>query len=48
MDIFKTSEYRRALAESGALEVADRGAGWRMWWGGPWVATRIVSAVRSA
>ncbi|MEC3915014.1 hypothetical protein [Nocardia sp. CDC160] len=47
MDIFKTSEYQRALEEFGALEVRDRPVGWRMWWGGPWVASRIVTATRS-
>ncbi|WP_442790256.1 class I SAM-dependent methyltransferase [Nocardia sp. CDC153] len=47
VDIFKTSEYQRALEEFGALEVEDRSVGWRMWWGGPWVASRIVTATRS-
>lgn len=43
-DISKTDEYVQTLTAAGAAHVESRPAGWRMWWSGPWMATRIVSA----
>ncbi|MFI5783642.1 class I SAM-dependent methyltransferase [Nocardia sp. NPDC051570] len=43
-DIFKAREYREILAEAGAHDVTSRSLGWRVWWGGPWLPTKAVSA----
>jgi SAM-dependent methyltransferase len=45
VDISKVSEYRHQLLELG-LTSTDTKAGWRMWWSGPWMSTRIVTAER--
>lgn len=47
-DIRNLPEYRDTLAEAGALDITVRSLGWRMWWGGPWMATRVVSATAPA
>ncbi|RDI69471.1 class I SAM-dependent methyltransferase [Nocardia pseudobrasiliensis] len=43
-DISRAREYHRVLTESPAHDVTIRSLGWRMWWGGPWMPTRAVSA----
>jgi ubiquinone/menaquinone biosynthesis C-methylase UbiE len=45
-DMFSTGRYRDHLAELGMIEVARRGLGWRMWWSGPWLPTRLVTATK--
>ncbi|MEU7765153.1 class I SAM-dependent methyltransferase [Nocardia sp. NPDC049190] len=44
VDIGRTREYRTALAASGATALAGRPLGWQMWWGGPWMPTRALTA----
>jgi SAM-dependent methyltransferase len=39
-----TDEYAATLEGLGASDVATRDLGWRYWYGGPWGATRLVSA----
>lgn len=48
LDISKTHEYERRLAELGAADLTSRDAGWRVWWSGPWMASRIVTAGKPA
>ncbi|WP_167473554.1 class I SAM-dependent methyltransferase [Nocardia arthritidis] len=48
VDVFHTREYQTALELLGATAVSSRSAGWRMWWGGPWITTRIVTATAPA
>ena len=43
-DLRATDEYRRHLAALGMTDVQRRNLGWRMWWSGPWLATRLVTA----
>jgi SAM-dependent methyltransferase len=43
-DIWATRHYRAQLAKLGMIDIDRRGLGWRMWWSGPWLATRLVSA----
>jgi ubiquinone/menaquinone biosynthesis C-methylase UbiE len=43
-DIFSAPEYRARLGALGLQAVEQRNLGWRMWWGGPWVPTRLVTA----
>jgi SAM-dependent methyltransferase len=45
-DIWATGRYPAHLSEVGMIEVARRGLGWRMWWSGPWLPTRLVSATK--
>lgn len=45
-DISKTREYERRLRALGARTMTVHPAGWRMWWSGPWMSTRILRAVK--
>ena len=39
-----TADYAKTLEAAGLVEVRSRGLGVRFWYGGPWAATRLVSA----
>jgi hypothetical protein len=43
-DFRSTAEYAARLREIGFTEVRQRGLGWRFWYGGPWTATKLVTA----
>jgi SAM-dependent methyltransferase len=45
-DIWATGRYRARLVELGMTDVARRGLGWPMWWSGPWLPTRLVTATK--
>ena len=45
-DILATDEYRLRLTQLDMANVARRGLGWRMWWSGPWLPTRLVTATK--
>jgi arsenite methyltransferase len=45
-DLMSTRHYQNYLTKLGMLAVARRSLGWRMWWGGPWLATRLVTATK--
>jgi arsenite methyltransferase len=45
-DLRWTGVYRDRLVSLGMTDVTVRNLGWRMWWGGPWVPTRLVTARR--
>ncbi len=45
-DIWATSRYCTRLSELGMGDVRRRSLGWRMWWSGPWMATRLVTATK--
>jgi hypothetical protein len=45
-DIQATGRHQERLAKLGMNDVARRGLGWRSWWGGPWGATRLVTATK--
>lgn len=47
-DIRATRQHEAQLGKLGMSEVARRRLGWRFWWGGPWGATRLVSATKPA
>lgn len=49
-DIKKASDYAEQLADpsSGMTAVEQRDLGWRFWYGGPWVATTLVTATKPA
>jgi ubiquinone/menaquinone biosynthesis C-methylase UbiE len=43
-DIRGTRHHEAQLARAGMSDVTRRRLGWRFWWGGPWAATRLVTA----
>jgi ubiquinone/menaquinone biosynthesis C-methylase UbiE len=43
-DIRGTRQHQAQLAKTGMSDVTRRRLGWRFWWGGPWAATRLVTA----
>jgi ubiquinone/menaquinone biosynthesis C-methylase UbiE len=45
-DIRATAQHVEQLARLGMHDVARRRLGWRFWWGGPWGATRLVTATK--
>jgi len=45
-DIWATGRYCARLKEFGMTAVARRGLGWQMWWSGPWLPTRLVTATK--
>ena len=45
-DIQFTAQYAERLRELGMAEVGRRGLGWRYWYGGPWMATSLVTATK--
>jgi ubiquinone/menaquinone biosynthesis C-methylase UbiE len=47
-DIRATGNHQAHLTKIGMSEVARRRLGWRFWWGGPWAATRLVTATKPA
>src|SRR5262249_22076605 len=47
-DLRGTRAHTKRLSELGMSGVARRNLGWRMWWGGPWVATYLVTGRKVA
>jgi ubiquinone/menaquinone biosynthesis C-methylase UbiE len=45
-DIRGTRQHEAHLAQIGMSDVSRRALGWRFWWGGPWAATRLVTATK--
>jgi ubiquinone/menaquinone biosynthesis C-methylase UbiE len=45
-DIQATRQHQAQLARIGMNDIARRRLGWRFWWGGPWGATRLVTATK--
>jgi SAM-dependent methyltransferase len=45
-DLRNIERYRERLVALGMQEVSVRNLGWQMWWGGPWVPTKLVTARR--
>jgi SAM-dependent methyltransferase len=43
-DLRNIARYRERLVALGMADVAVRDLGWRMWWGGPWVPTKLLTA----
>jgi ubiquinone/menaquinone biosynthesis C-methylase UbiE len=48
VDIFATRRYVARLAERSMAEITRRGLGMRLWWGGPWVPSHLVTAKKPA
>ncbi|MBO0863925.1 MAG: class I SAM-dependent methyltransferase [Mycobacterium sp.] len=45
-DLWETRQHADGLRELGWQDVRRRNVGWRMWYGGPWVSTRLVTATK--
>jgi ubiquinone/menaquinone biosynthesis C-methylase UbiE len=45
-DIEATGDYLAHLVTMGMINIDRRNLGWRMWWSGPWLATRLVTALK--
>ncbi len=45
-DLWETRQHAARLRELGWRPVRRRNLGWRMWYGGPWFATRLVTATK--
>jgi arsenite methyltransferase len=45
-DLWATRQYADRLKQLGMVGVTRRHLGWRLWWGGPWLATRLVTATK--
>jgi arsenite methyltransferase len=45
-DLWATKHYQARLHELGLTQVHRRNLGWRMWWGGPWLSTTLVTATK--
>jgi ubiquinone/menaquinone biosynthesis C-methylase UbiE len=45
-DLRETRQHADHLRELGWRNVRRRNLGWRMWYGGPWFATRLVTATK--
>ncbi len=41
---FRAQQYAERLRELGMAQVSTRWLTWRFWYGGPWAATKVVSA----
>jgi len=47
VDLAHTNAYRARLSSLGLADARRRNLGWRVWWGGPWFPSRLVTARRS-
>jgi arsenite methyltransferase len=45
-DLWETRNHAARLRDMGWRNVKRRNLGWRMWYGGPWFSTRLVSATK--
>jgi len=45
-DLWETRQHAARLRELGWRNVKRRNVGWRMWYGGPWFSTRLVTATK--
>lgn len=45
-DLWETRNHAARLREQGWRNVKRRNLGWRMWYGGPWFSTRLVTATK--
>jgi arsenite methyltransferase len=46
VDIKGTNEYRACLYGAGITQLGMRDLGWRAWWTGPWVPTKLITATK--
>lgn len=47
-DLWAMNKHRTRMQELGLTDIRQRNLGWRVWWGGPWLPTRLVTATKNA
>lgn len=47
VDLPRIKEYAVTLGELSGSPVRTRDVGWRMWWSGPWMRSRVLSVTKS-
>lgn len=47
-DLWETDRHAAGLGDLGWSDVRRRNLGWRMWYGGPWAPTHLVTATKPA
>jgi hypothetical protein len=45
-DVRGTRQHHARLAKLGMRDITRGRLGWRFWWGGPWAATRLMTATK--
>ncbi|UQX11146.1 class I SAM-dependent methyltransferase [Candidatus Mycobacterium methanotrophicum] len=45
-DLWETRQHAEHLQERGWQHVQRRSVGWRMWYGGPWMSTHLITAAK--
>jgi arsenite methyltransferase len=45
-DLWETKQHAEHLRQQGWQDVERKSVGWRMWYGGPWISTHLVSATK--
>jgi arsenite methyltransferase len=45
-DLWETEQHADHLRDLGWQQVERKSAGWRMWYGGPWISTHLVTATK--
>jgi arsenite methyltransferase len=45
-DLWETKQHAEHLRSRGWQQVERRSVGWRMWYGGPWISTHLVTATK--
>ena len=45
-DLWETKQHAEHLRAQGWQRVARKSIGWRMWYGGPWISTHLVTATK--
>ena len=48
VDLWATNRHASQLREAGMTDVRRRRVGWRMWWGGPWAPSHLVTATKNS
>jgi arsenite methyltransferase len=46
-DIVRTGEYAERLRHLGIADIRQVPLGWRFWYGGPWLATKLVTGSKA-
>jgi arsenite methyltransferase len=45
-DLWETKQHAEHLRRQGWQQVERKSVGWRMWYGGPWISTHLVTATK--
>jgi arsenite methyltransferase len=48
VDLWATNRHSAQLRDAGLADIRRRNVGWRMWWGGPWAPSHLVTATKNS